>query len=132
MAKSVEELKVWQRSNELNVAVTAIIGNAGFRRDRRLKDQIVDAADSIVSNIAEGFEQPTDRAFARYLYISKASNGEVRARLHIARNRRDIDDHEFQPCYRLSVEVGKMLTEFIKYLTKSDRRNRGLGSSDDD
>ena len=107
MAKSVEELKVWPRSNERNVAVTVIIGNAGFRWDRRPRVQFLDAADSIVSNIAEGFEQPTDRAFARYPYIAKSSNGEVRARLHIARNRRQIDDPEFHTCHRLSVKSAK-------------------------
>jgi four helix bundle protein len=63
------------------VAVNAIIGRSGFERDRRLRDQVKDASDSMLSNIAEGFEQPTDRAFARYLFTSKASTAEVRKRL---------------------------------------------------
>jgi four helix bundle protein len=53
--------------------------------DQRLRDQIRDASDSMLSNIAEGFEQPTDRAFARYLYISKGSTAELRTRLYRAR-----------------------------------------------
>ena len=129
MAKSVEELKVWQRALAFCDAVKAIIEKPGFARNRRLREQILEATDSVVSNIAEGFEQPTDRAFARYLYISKSSNGEARARLLVARNRRFINDDEFQTCNRLSVELAKMLTEFIKYLIKSDRRDRGLGST---
>ena len=129
MAKSVEELKVWQRALAFCDAVNAIIEKPGFARNRRLREQILEATDSVVSNIAEGFEQPTDRAFARYLYISKSSNGEARARLLVARNRRFINDDEFQTCNRLSVELAKMLTVFIKYLIKSDRRDRGLGST---
>lgn len=59
MAKSVEELQVWQRAVEFGVAVNAIIENAGFKRDRRLQGQLLDATDSVVSNIAEGFEHET-------------------------------------------------------------------------
>ena len=130
MAKKVEELDVWQRALDFSVAVNAIIGNPGFMRDRRLRDQILDATDSVVSNIAEGFEQPSDRAFAKYLYTSKASNSEARARLLIARNRRHITADEFLKCDRLGDEVARMLTGLIKYLIRSDRRDRGLGRTD--
>ena len=131
MAKSVEELQIWQRAVQLDVAVSAIIENPGFQKDRRLKEQTLDAVDSLVSNIAEGFEQPTDRAFAKYLYTSKASNGEARARLLLARNRRYITAAEFDTCNRLADEVARMLSGFIKYLMKSDRRDRGLGRPND-
>jgi four helix bundle protein len=129
MAKRVEELKVWQRANELGVAISAIIGNGGLDRDRRLREQILDATDSVLSNISEGFEQPTDRGFARYLYISKASNAEARTRLLLAHNRRYISADAFDACTRLSDEVARMLTGLIKYLARSDRRNRHLGTS---
>jgi four helix bundle protein len=105
MAKSLEELQIWQRAVQLDVAVSAIIEKPGFQKDRRLKEQILDAVDSVVSNIAEGFEQPTDRACAKYLYTSKASNGETRARLILARNRRYITTAEFETCSRLADEL---------------------------
>jgi four helix bundle protein len=69
MAIRVEELQVWQRAREFGLAVNAIIEKPGLLRDRRLREQIVDAADSILSNISEGFEQPTDRSFVKYLYV---------------------------------------------------------------
>ena len=127
MAQRVEELQVWQRANEFGVAVNAIIGKPGFQRDRRLREQILDASDSILSNISEGFEQPSDRGFVKYLYTSKASNAEARTRLLIACNRRYISADEFRACDQLSDEVGRMLTGLIKYLAKSDRRNRRRG-----
>jgi four helix bundle protein len=95
--------------------------------DQRLRDQIRDASDSMLSNIAEGFEQPTDRAFARYLYISKGSTAELRTRLYRARNRRYITEDEYKSRKALANEVGRMLTGLIKYLLKSDRKRRGLG-----
>jgi four helix bundle protein len=130
MAQSVEELKVWQRAVELCDAVDAIIERPSLVADQRLRDQIRDAADSVLSNIAEGFEQATDRAFARYLYISKGSTAELRTRLYRARNRRYITEDEYKSRKTLANEVGQMLTGLIKYLHKSDRKHRGLGKDD--
>jgi four helix bundle protein len=92
-----------------------------------LRDQVKDAADSILSNIAEGFEQPTDRAFARYLFISKASTAEVRKRLLMANHRGYITTEEFESRNELGDVVARMTTGLIKYLVKSDRKDRGLG-----
>jgi four helix bundle protein len=50
-------------------------------------EELQDASDSILSKMSEGFEQPTDRAFARFLYVSKASTAEVRTRLARAQKR---------------------------------------------
>jgi four helix bundle protein len=94
MAQRVEDLKVWQRAREFCVAINAIIDRAGFQRDRRLRDQLMDAVDSVIANIAEGFAQPTDRAFARYLF-SEASNAEARTRLLVACDRSYITAEEF-------------------------------------
>ena len=127
MAQRVEDLKVWQRAQEFWVAVTAIINRSGFQRDRGLRDQVKDAADSILSNIAEGFEQPTDRAFAKYLYTAKASTAEVRKRLLMACHRGYITEEEFTSRNELGDEVARMTTGLIKYLVKSDRKDRGLG-----
>jgi hypothetical protein len=43
MAQQVEDLKVWQRSREFCVAVNALLGRAGFQRDRKLKEQLSNA-----------------------------------------------------------------------------------------
>ena len=86
-----------------------------------------DAADSILSNMAEGFEQPTDRAFAKYLFTSKASIAEVRKRLLVACHRGHITKEEYTAHNELGDEVARMTTGLIKYLIRSDREDRGLG-----
>lgn len=53
-------------------------------RDVGFKDKIQRASVSILSNIAEGFESGTKEGFLNYLYIAKASAGEVRAQLYVA------------------------------------------------
>ena len=129
MAQQVEDLKVWQRAREFCVAVNALLGRAGFQRDRKLREQLSDAVDSVISNIAEGFAQPTDRAFARFLYMleslqrggSNKATARLRSRLHYG--------HELAACNEVGDEVARMTTGLIKYLVKSDRRDRGLGPS---
>ena len=118
MAQRVEDLKVWQRAREFCVAVNAIIGRPGFQRDRRLREQLEDAADSVIANIAEGFTQPTDKAFARYLFISKASTAEARTRLLLACDKGYITSQEFDSCNEIADEVARMTTGLIKYLVR--------------
>jgi four helix bundle protein len=127
MARAVEDLKVWQRAQEFWIAVNALVDRSGFQRDRRLREQVKDAADSVVSNITEGFEQPTDRAFAKYLFTSKASTAEVRKRMQMACHHGYITQDEYAACNELGDEVARMTTGLIKYLIKSDRKDRGLG-----
>jgi four helix bundle protein len=127
MAKKVEELEVWQRAKDLGVAVNATINGVNFQKDWKLRDQIRDATDSVLSNISEGFEQPTDRAFAHYLYVSKASNAETRVRLGVACRRSYISQVEFENCDRIGDQIARMLTGLIKYLVSSDRTDRGIG-----
>lgn len=80
MAKfsSFEEILSWQKARELNVTIYKVTNsNDLFNKDFGLKDQIRRASVSISSNIAEGFERQTTKEFIRFLYIAKASAGEV-------------------------------------------------------
>ena len=81
--EKVEDLKLWERADQFWVSVAKILERPCIRQRRKLYEQLSDAADSILSNIAEGFEQPTDRAFAKYLYTAKGSTAEVVTRLKL-------------------------------------------------
>jgi four helix bundle protein len=128
-ATKVEDLLVYQRGLQLQDAVHAISRSPRLLQDLRLKNQLLDAADSVVSNIAEGFEQPTDKAFARYLFISKASAAEVEVRTLTARKRGYINDAPAKGAVGLAKEVARMCVGLAKYLAESDRKRRGLGVS---
>jgi four helix bundle protein len=127
MAQTLDDLLIWHKAREFWEAVNALLARPGFGKNRDLLDQIRDAIDSVVSNIAEGFEQPTDRSFALYLYRSKASAAEVRARLFIARGRGHITEAEHQRAVDTGTELAKMLSGLIKYLYSCDRKDRGAG-----
>ena len=87
MAKfnSFEEIVSWQKARELNVEIYKITNSSDlFHKDFGLRDQIRRASISISSNVAEGFERQTTKEFIRFLYIAKASAGEVRSQLYLA------------------------------------------------
>ncbi len=78
---SFEDLWIWQEAMQICYEIYDCMKNC---RDFKLRDQICDCSVSIPSNIAEGFELNTDRAFLRHLYISKGSGGELRTQLYVA------------------------------------------------
>ena len=79
-----EDVESWKKGRELCQMVYRFTNQDAFSRDFALRDQIRRASISVISNIAEGFESQNDRTFIRYLYIAKASCGEVRAQAYIA------------------------------------------------
>ena len=125
MAKCVEELPVWQRALELAEAVFAMTEGRRFLRHPRLVEQLNDAADSMLSNIAEGFAQPTDRAFARYLGIAQGSCDEIRSHLAVAVMRRCAEADAAAVLRERSHEISRMLNGFSQYLLRCDRTRRG-------
>ena len=79
-----EDMQVWQKACRLVCEVYEVTREGEFARDFGLRDQIRRAAVSIPSNIAEGFEQDSDKVFSRSLKIAKGSSGELRTQLYIA------------------------------------------------
>src|SRR4029078_9432935 len=131
MGRKGEESPVYHKAVAFWSAVNAILESPRLRKDRRLHEQIADANDSITSNIVEGFEQTTDRAFANFLTHSKASLAEVLARLKQAHFKKCISEDQLTPQLASGEELGKMLGGFIKYLRRTDWDDRGSHKSSD-
>ena len=74
VAKSVEELLVYQKALAACDEVSALAERSNLCKDFELRQQLNSAAGSIPANIAEGFGQQTDRQFARYLYFARGSS----------------------------------------------------------
>ena len=125
IAKTLDDLLVYQKALAGSVAVSALLKNPRLRKDYKLSDQLADAADSVCSNTSEGFGQQSDRKFAQYLFVARGSANEVRTHVRVARHRGYITDEEVGGVNPTYVEIGKMLTRLIQYLRKSDRRQRG-------
>ncbi len=125
MAHKVEDLPVYSKAEEFWQAVNALLDKPTLRKNCDLHDHITRANNSIPSNIVEGFEQSTDRAFANFLTHSKGSLAEVLKRLKQAYFKKCITADELKRCVADGEELGKMLGGFIKYLRRSDWKDRG-------
>jgi four helix bundle protein len=125
MAKTIEELPIFQKAMTFWSAVNDLLVDSAFCRNRKLRDQIGDANDSITANMREGFEQSSDDGFIRYLYVAKGSLGEVLVRLAAAQGKRCITAEQLSSRTAMGEELGRMLGGFIKYLARSRFKNRG-------
>jgi four helix bundle protein len=128
-----EDLDVWKNARQLVLVVYRLTQAEQFSKDFGLKDQIRRAAVSVVSNVAEGFESPTQKTFADYLGRAKASAGEVRTQLYLALDLAYVNQSEFDEAYQLALVCSKQLTRFIQYLhaQPNDRRVNDEGASYD-
>jgi four helix bundle protein len=114
-----EDIEAWQVARTLVRSVYVTTGSEYFRKDWGLRDQIQRAAVSIMSNIAEGFERKSDKEFCQFLYIAKASAGELRSLLYVAFDIGYIDQKTFDVFVITSQNVSGKIGNFIKYLNKS-------------
>lgn len=115
---SFEEIKSWQRARSLNKKIYLITETDSFKKDFDLARQIRRCSVSISSNIAEGFERNTDKEFIHFLFIAKGSAGEFRSQLYLAFDLGYISQEAFNELLLEISEISKLLSDFIKYLSK--------------
>lgn len=111
-----EDMEVWQLGRKLVKKIYEITKEPSFVKDFGLSSQIQRAAVSVISNIAEGYERGGKKEFIRFLYIAKASVGEVRCQLYIAFDLNYIAIDEFQKIKGEAEIISSSLSGFIKYL----------------
>jgi four helix bundle protein len=89
----------------------------GMRADK-LKDLL------IYRKALEGIDAVSDRHFAHYLVIARGSALETRAHLATARQRQHIWRDEEIAVSGLYQDLADMLSGFIAYLRRCDRKDR--------
>jgi four helix bundle protein len=115
--KQFEDLICWKKSRELTRRVYKAFREC---RDYGFKDQIQRASVSVMSNIAEGFESGTRQEFLNYLFIAKASAGEVRAQLYAALDIGHLNIEKFKNLNALAIECSRLIASFIEKLKRSN------------
>ena len=111
--ENFEDLIIWQEAKVLTITIYKIFTDS---RDFGFKDQIQRASVSMMNNIAEGFERGSDKDFSRFLFIAKASAGEVRSMLYLASELKYIDFDKSQELINQARKLSGSIGNFIKYL----------------
>jgi four helix bundle protein len=118
--KDFRQLKVWQKSHQLTLAVYKL--TASFPREETygLSAQIRRASSSISANLAEGCGRNGDAELARYCSIASGSASELEYHLLLARDLKLIKADEYAPLAESVIELKRMLAALFKKL-KADR-----------
>ncbi len=117
-----EDIISWKEARDLNKTIGNLIDTGRFKNSYRLINQIEGSAGSIMDNIAEGFERGGNKEFIQFLYIAKASCGELRSQLYRALDRNYIDQKEFDMISTHAKKISSLIQKFISYLETSDTK----------
>ena len=122
-----EDIEAWQTARELTGQVYDLTRHGEFARDFNLCDQMRRASVSIMSNIAEGFESRTQPLFKDFLGRAKASAGELRAQIYVAKDIGYLKQEEFLQLFELCDKCSRQIARFIQYLVQQPQAVRDEG-----
>ena len=127
--KNFEDLEIWKDARALTIAIYQLTRDPKFAKDFGLRDQIRRAAVSIMSNIAEGFERGGNQEFIQFLYVAKASCGEVRSQLYVAVDQSYIAPRDCEELTKSFRRLSIMISNLIDYLRRSGMKGAKFDSS---
>ena len=114
-----EDLEVWRDARELVKQVYALTAKFPKHETFGLASQMQRAAVSIMSNIAEGFERGGNAEFIQFLYIARASCGELRSQSYAAWDLRYVPEAEAQQIRKRCESISRRLKALADYLKQS-------------
>ena len=118
------KLEAWQRGMDL---FELVFRHTTRVADFKLRSQIMDAAQSVSANIAEGYGRRSLPEYLQYLYVAKGSLGECLTRTIGLCLVGCISDEQFEETDALHYEVENKLLGLIRSLESK----RSSGSWDD-
>lgn len=111
-----EDLICGQKALKLVNIVYKTITIDACKNDYRYQNQIIAAAVSAMTIIAEGFKRFHKKSFIRFLDISQSSSAEVQSLLYVAIDQQYINRIAFNKIYKIAEETIKLILDLIKYL----------------
>lgn len=120
--RSYRDLKIWQKSVDLVVAVYAIVETFPDREIYRLVDQLCRSSISIPANIAEGSSRKSTKEFMRFLNVSYGSLCETLTHIEIAMRLKYISQQQADEMSTSYSEVAKMMNALHSILCQKNYR----------
>ena len=119
--RTYRNLDVWQRAIELVESVYLLTAKFPPTEKFGLTSQIQRAAVSIAANIAEGYGRSHRGDYLHHLSISRGSLMEVETHLTLAARLKLVSRQDVIAAWKLSQQVGQMLTKLIAALRPETR-----------
>jgi len=116
-----EDLFIWQKSVEFAKEIYLLTERKGLKTDFGFKNQLRDAAVSISTNIAEGFERRSRKEYLNFLNIAKASAGETRSLLYVACEVGYIDKNEMEELRGKARFISGSIANHMTSISNADR-----------
>jgi four helix bundle protein len=117
-----EDLFIWQKAIEFVKEIYILTEKAGLKTDFGLKNQMRDAAVSIPTNIAEGFERRSRKEYLNFLNIAKGSAGEVRSLLFVSFKVNYIDEQEHQTFHEKVKFLSGSIANHMKAISNAEEK----------
>jgi len=115
-----ENLLVWQKGMETVKQVYLISKEDDLGRDFALWDLLRQAAISIPTNIAEGFERSSRQEYVNFLIYANSSTGEVRILLNLAFELGYLKPSKHEELRNKVMELSRYLSNQINALRSCD------------
>ncbi|MBA2345601.1 MAG: four helix bundle protein [Rubrobacter sp.] len=114
--RNFRELKVWERSHRLTLAVYKSTVKFPWDELYGLTGQMRRSCSSIPANIAEGCGRGSNVELACFLQIALGSASELEYHLLLARDLSFLEETDYENLAGEVTEIKRMLTAFIKSL----------------
>jgi four helix bundle protein len=114
--KDFRQLKVWEKSHQLALAIYKATKEFPKEELYALTSQIRRASMSIPTNIAEGCGRNTDAEFARFLQIAMGSASETEYQLLLSHDLGFLSKEQYDKLNSDVTEVKRMLASLLKTL----------------
>ena len=117
--QSYRDLLVWQKAMRLAAEAYRLGKLLPKAEEYRLTSQLLRAAASVPSNIAEGHARGTRKDYAHLITISRGSLAETETILLLLVDVGLLPNEQVQPALELSSEVGRMLNGLLTRLRET-------------
>lgn len=125
-AKHFTELIAWQKSHKYVLNIYKTLKLFPANEDYGLASQLRRSSVSITSNIAEGFDRASNKDFAHFLIIARASLSESQNQLIVARDLGYITKADFEVLKEDSIVAHKIINSLIKSLKPTNLQSNKL------
>jgi four helix bundle protein len=114
--KDFHELKVWQKTHQLTLAIYRTTASFPRTEQYGLTTQLRRARSSIAAKLAEGCGRNGDAEFARFCSIAMGSASELEYHLLLAKDLKLLSPPDHQELSQRAMELKRMLTALLQKL----------------